>query len=235
MVELRKRLGSIRRLVRRPQPVFGHHALNDRWAIELVFPGLRHGYFVEAGACEGGLGSASRVLERNFGWNGVCVEPVDHNYQRLCQFRSCDTDPRCLYDRTGETVEFLTYDDALPLSGIRALNKNDTGPAQHDTSGTTIEKDTVSLRDLLREHHAPSTVEYLCLDVEGAEATILGAFDFDADYRILAISVEGERCDSLLAARGYVRASNPFAPRPVIDHYFLHPSVTDRLQGILMP
>jgi len=30
---------------------FGHHAQNDRWAIEIVFPALTGDFFVEAGAC----------------------------------------------------------------------------------------------------------------------------------------------------------------------------------------
>ena len=211
---------------------FGHHAQNDRWAIELVFPDLRGGYFVEAGACGGNLGSASYVLEREFEWNGICVEPLDTYYQQLIKLRHCETDNRCLSDVTGATVEFLTYAEDPARSGILALNKNDQWAEQHHATPATMTKETVTLADLLQQHSAPATIEYLCLDVEGAEGTILGAFDFEGDHRFLAISVEGNRCDDLLASRGYLRAENPFAPTP-IDHYFLHPSIADRLSAIL--
>ena len=60
-----------------------------------------------------------------------------------------------------------------------------------------IKKGTVTLADLLEQHNAPRTIHYLCLDVEGAEQTILEPFDFDGKWNILAISVEGSRCDEL--------------------------------------
>src|SRR3954463_5856437 len=103
---------------------YGHHAQNDRWAIEAVFPQLRGGFFVEAGACAGLQGSASYVLEREFGWNGICVEPVDWYYEILCERRSCQKDPRCLSGTTGAAVFFLSFPDAIPRSGILSLNKN---------------------------------------------------------------------------------------------------------------
>jgi hypothetical protein len=55
-------------------------------------------------------------------------------------------------------------------------------------------------------------MHYRCLDIEGAEPTILRAYDFAHDRRILALSVEGDRCDDLLAAQGYSHVKNPFAP-----------------------
>ena len=212
---------------------FGHHAQNDRWAIELVFPGLRGGFFVEAGACGGYLGSASYVLEREFGWNGICVEPVTEYYEGLCKRRSCATDPRCLSDTTGDLIEFLTYPGSPPRSGISALNKNGPWADAHGESGVIDSKETVTLGDLLRQHAAPPTIHYLCLDVEGAEPTILGAFDFHGDHRILALSVEGGRCDTLLSAQGYQRITNPFAERQ-IDHYFLHPSLGPKLKHLIV-
>ena len=69
---------------------FGHELQNDRWAIEAVFPNLRGGYFVEAGACGGAQRSASYVLEREFGWNGICVEPEDSYFRVLYAFWVAD-------------------------------------------------------------------------------------------------------------------------------------------------
>jgi FkbM family methyltransferase len=212
---------------------FGHHAQNDRWAIEVVFPALQGGFFVEAGACGGYLGSASIVLEREFGWKGICVEPVDEYYKGLCRRRSCATDPRCLSGTTGDLVEFLSYPDDPPRSGIRALNKNDSWAQEHGASGETTTKETVTLSDLLEQHQAPPTIHYLCLDVEGAELTILEPFDFESDRRILALSVEGGHCDALLTARGYLQVTNPFAPRR-IDHYFVHASLGTQVQDHLI-
>jgi FkbM family methyltransferase len=212
---------------------FGHHAQNDRWAIEAVFPGLRGGFFVEAGACGGYLGSASYVLEREFEWKGICVEPLDEYYKGLRKRRSCATDNRCLSDATGDFVEFLSYPEDLPRSGIRSLNKNGPWAEARDASEVRLTKETVTLSDLLEQHEAPSTIHYLCLDVEGAELTILEPFDFDADRRILALSIEGSRCDALLASRGYHRVTNPYAPDQ-IDHYFVHATLSERLRHLFI-
>ena len=188
---------------------YGHHAQNDRWAIEAVFPGLRGGFFVEAGACSGAQGSASLVLERDFGWRGICVEPVDRYFRNLKRRRACAKDNRCLAGRSGDIVEFLSYPDDLARSGIRSLNKNDTWAVEHDAKGVVSKKKTVTLTDLLDHHRAPQTINYLCLDVEGAERTILEPFDFDGKWRLLAISVEGGHCDALLTSRGYRARPEP--------------------------
>lgn len=211
---------------------YGHHAQNDRWAIEVVFPGLRGGYFVEAGACAGAQGSASYVLEREFDWNGICVEPHDGYFALLRRLRACEKDDRCLSDRTGDIVEFLSFEDDPARSGIRALNKNDAWAAERQAKGCTSTKLTVTLADLLEQHSAPPTIHYLCLDVEGAERTILEPFDFEGDRSILAISVEGGACDDLLTSRGYLRACNPHQERE-IDHYFVHPQLREPCRDIL--
>ena len=201
-----RKLGLIGRRGGDAAPVeCGHHAQNDRWVIEAVFPGLRGGFFVEAGACGGGEGSASFVLERGFDWRGICVEPGDEYFRLLQEDRTCAKDRRCLADRTGDKVEWLSYPDDLGRSGIRSLNKNGTWAEQHEARSRTATKETVTLADLLEQHDAPRTINYLGLDVEGAERTILEAFEFDGRWEILAISVEGSRCDALLAAAGTSR------------------------------
>lgn len=211
---------------------YGHHAQNDRWVTEAVFPGLRGGYFVEAGACGGAEMSASYVLERELGWNGICVEPHDAYFRSLQRGRSCGKDRRCLSGRTGDTVEFLSYAEDPARSGIRSLNKNSAWAVQRGATGVTSQKETVTLEDLLEQHDAPPTIHYLCLDVEGAERTILEPFDFDGKRRILAISVEGGTCDTLLASHGYLRVRNPYQGRE-IDHYFIRPELAAQCRDLL--
>jgi FkbM family methyltransferase len=227
--------------VRTPEPIgtsrhikFGHHAQNDRWVIEAVFPELRGGYFVEAGACGGQSGSASYVLEREFAWHGICVEPGDKYFQILQERRACEKDQRCLAARSGDIVEFLSYPDDLARSGIKTLNKNDQWAVRNNAEGVTSIKETVTLADLLDQHHAPEVVHFLCLDVEGAERHILEPFDFEGPHRLLAISIEGSKCDDLLKSRGYVQVRNPFAPDR-IDHYFLHESMREQCRALRIP
>jgi FkbM family methyltransferase len=233
----RQRGRSLRLARSRLRPVqFGHHAQNDRWIIQAVFPKLRGGFFVEAGATNGGRGSASNVLEREYAWHGICVEPVDRYFTALENGRrSCAKDNRCLADRTGDLVEFLSYPDDFARSGIKAAKKNGPWAERNHAHGVTSMKQTVTLADLLDQHDAPNIVHYLCLDVEGAEPLILEAFNFDGDYRILAISVEGPRCDALLRSHGYVQAHNQFAPKAQdFDHYFVHETVQEQCPALVL-
>ncbi len=69
---------------------------------------------------------------------------------------------------------------------------------------------TITLNDLLLEAQAPREIDYLSIDTEGSELSILQAFDFDR-WRVKLISVEHNKTPlraeihDLLAARNYRR------------------------------
>jgi FkbM family methyltransferase len=206
---------------------YWHHLLNDRWIVESVFPEFRGGYFVEAGACGGKHQSATYVLETDLGWDGICVEPADEYYRLLTQTRQCRTDGRCLWHVTGGSVPFISFPRAIPLSGVAEVNKNLEAERLAGASERTVEKQTVTLHDLLTEHGAPPTIHYLCLDIEGAERTVLEAFDFKSGpHRVLAASIEGHLCDDLMRDAGYVRATNAFTTEQY-ERYFLSPELAE--------
>jgi FkbM family methyltransferase len=205
---------------------YWHQLLNDRWIVESVFPGLRGGYFVEAGACAGKHQSATYVLETELGWDGICVEPAEEYYRLLVRTRRCQTDDRCLWHRTGESVPFTSFPGDAARSGIAEVNKNLEAQRSAGASERTVHKQTVTLHDLLAAHGAPPVIHYICLDIEGAERRVLEAFDFRGDYRVLALSVEGHLCDDLMRDAGYVRATNRFTGER-FERYFLHPELAE--------
>jgi FkbM family methyltransferase len=211
---------------------YWHLLLNDRWAIESVFKGLRGGFFVEAGAANGVYGSASLVLERKFDWSGICCEPIDAYQEQLRKWRTCEVDDRCLWSSSGETLTFTHFPTLSGLSGIEGVNKNEIALHKEGTEAERVQKETVTLHDLLEQHGAPETIHYICLDVEGAERPVLEAFDFAGPYRVLAISIEGRSCDDLMAAAGYRRVKNPFSEKD-FERYFVHPSLEDEVRDLL--
>jgi hypothetical protein len=188
----------------------------DRWIIEEVFPGKRGGFFVEIGAGDGVFLSNTYVLEKEFGWSGICVEPgVRH--EALRRNRRCAVDAACVAGQSGCRVEFLAATLDV-LSGIRGLIDC------HRPEGTVVEKETVSLADLLRRHRAPRHIDYLSLDVEGAEWAILEPFPI-GEYTFGALTVEHNyvepkrtRIYERLAAHGYVRVDHAHVPHPGFAH-----------------
>jgi hypothetical protein len=75
--------------------------------IALSFSGCkRNGYFVEIGACDGKFLSNTYLLEKEFGWTGIVVEPARVWEHDLHQNRSCLIDTRCVWPKSNQSIQF---------------------------------------------------------------------------------------------------------------------------------
>jgi FkbM family methyltransferase len=180
------------------QDVFVLHVLNNK----------RNGFFIEFGATNGVSMSNTYMLEKEYGWKGILAEPAIVWQADLKNNRAALIDNRCVWNRTGETLQF--FETAEPeLSTINTYSDSDF---HSDTRKEKISYDvkTISLYDLLQEHNAPKNIDYLSIDTEGSEFEILEAFDFSA-YDIKVITAEHnftpyrEKIFDLLTAKGYKR------------------------------
>ncbi len=88
----------------------------DRFVITTL-GGVRGGFFLDSGASDGVSVSNTLALERDFGWDGICVEPNDLMFEQLVRNRRCRCVNCCLYDRPGD-VAFV--ERAQTLGGILA-------------------------------------------------------------------------------------------------------------------
>lgn len=211
-----------------PPLAYRHDLGNDRWIVEKVFPGLRGGFFIEAGATNGISGSATFTLERRLGWTGILVETIPVQFERLADFRPASRhDNRALWRTSGETLSFSWFPTRAGRSGLTETNWH-RDKLVRDTAEEILQVETVTLADLLVQHAAPPVIDYLCLDIEGAEHHVLGAFDFHGPHKIRALSVEGHSSDPILRAAGYLPATNPFTD-VAFETYWLHPDLADRL------
>jgi FkbM family methyltransferase len=203
-----------------------HQLYNDRWIAELVFPGLEDGFFVEAGALGGKWGTATYVLETELRWKGICVEPSEEKFAELERNRKASKlDRRLLYSRSEETKEFVFFRERPAYSGISEhLRKTMKDQVASSPESVVSTKTTITLKDLLDFHHAPKVVHYVCLDTEGSEFEILRNFPFGSPYELLAVSIEGHSCDSLMLRNGYIPVRNPYHDKEY-ERYFLHPRI----------
>jgi FkbM family methyltransferase len=138
----------------------------------------KNGFFIEAGASDGIELSNTYLLEKDYNWTGICIEPIFKNYEKLIINRPkslCYND--AIYNESGLILHFdiAICDDKL--SGIS--NHIDTHKSYIDKNKNTITVNTVSLLDLLDKSNAPKFIEYLSLDTEGSEYEILKNFNFD--------------------------------------------------------
>jgi FkbM family methyltransferase len=163
----------------------------------------RDGYFVEFGATDGKGLSNTYLLEKEFGWNGILVEPARSFHDSLRRNRKSEIDTRAVWSETGLTVLFAENPQPY-LSAIEEPTK------RASRSRHPYEVETVSLPDLLKHYRAPTHIDYLSIDVEGSELNILKSCDFQK-YRFGVITVEHsyrkDRSEifKLLTSNGYRR------------------------------
>lgn len=174
----------------------------------------KNGFFVEFGVCDGVNLSNTYLLETDFDWNGIVAEAIPEQFSKVQQNRKCKVDNRAVFHTTGQTVDFRIVKDAFDVSGISHTLENDENAKLRETNYETIEVKTVSLNDLLSQHDAPYHIDYLSVDTEGSELSILSSFDF-TQHKIDIISVEHNYIEEnrnsifeLLTSKGYVRISN---------------------------
>lgn len=173
--------------------------------------------------------SNSHMLEYRFGWKGICAEPAQSWHESLRRNRPNTTiDTRCVWSESGQRLKFMEA-VSKELSTLETFNHAD-GRAKARRDARAYEVETISLNDLLDQHHAPADFDYLSIDTEGSELAILQTFDLKR-YRPKVITVEHNYAPSrngilaLLSSHGYQRVLPEIS---MFDDWYL-------AQGIELP
>lgn len=147
-----------------------------------MFP--KPGYFVDVGAADAQNISNTVSLEQH-GWRGICIDPFPRNFETR---PSCILEPVAVYSSETE-VDFLHSDRGSDIGGI----EKHLGLTRHSVlSFPDVEKikvQTALLQNLLVKHDAPPFIEYLNLDIEGAELEVLRVFPFNK-YTFGCLTIE---------------------------------------------
>jgi FkbM family methyltransferase len=183
----------------------------DKWVMETAFPGLRGGVFVDIGAHDGISFSNTYVLERSMGWTGLAIEPMPDVCDRLERNRRCLKVRGCIggFNGTAAFLRISGYSEML--SGlVDQYDPRHLERIRHEVSahGGTLEEIQVPCfrLDALLAEHGLRAVDYLSLDVEGAEYEILKNIDFaKIDVRLWGIenNYRDPRIPKLMGENGY--------------------------------
>lgn len=174
------------------------------------------GYYVELGANDGVTQSNSLYFEKYRNWRGLLVEPSPQNFLKCKKNRSSQNSIYCAacvssdYDQ-----EFVRIAYSNLMSTPISLDSDIVDPRAHAQLGNQFLRDgevmfeygavARTLDSLLQEASAPNRIDFLSLDVEGAELEVLKGVDHQA-YRFKNILVECrnfKRMDSYLTQNGY--------------------------------
>lgn len=192
LLSLRETLGLVR---------FPSQIGQDKWVLETVFPGVVDGFFVDVGSADGTLASNTKALEQR-GWTGICIDPFPtHMEGRVCRMLE-----EVVFSEAGRSVEFQVSEE---LSGIKDTLGVWKGRA---LKGRTVVFTTTTLAEILARTNAPPFIQFVSLDIEGAELEALKGFPFDR-HRIGALAIEHndeepKRSDiqALMKRHGYRRS-----------------------------
>jgi FkbM family methyltransferase len=184
------------------------------------------GFFVEFGATDGIALSNTYLLETEFGWSGILVEPANSWHGELRKNRKVIIDTRCVY---GESGAFVDFDETRmkEYSTISEFSKGD-GHSFIRVLPNRYKVETVSLLDLLDQHGAPPRIDLITIDTEGSEFEILKAFEFDKySFGVMCVehnfTANREKTFSLLSSKGYRRVLTELS---LFDDWYVNTVIT---------
>ena len=192
----------------------------DRWVIFEVLPMKEFGYFLDLAAADGITHSNTYVLEKHFGWGGLCIEPNPVFYKRLLENRDCLADASVVSDKR-EVLDFRI--DNGQLGGIVAddTDNNLITRGKQLPNATIIRLQAKTINEILADNEVPNIIDYFSLDAEGSEERIITTLDFDS-YQFKCITIERptELINEVLFDNGYI-----FVRNVKFDSYYVHPLI----------
>jgi len=175
-----------------------------------------NGYFVELGANDGIAQSNTNFLERSLSWRGVLIEPTPTLFKRLVSNRATKNSffnvACCSFEYKSPIME-LIYGDLMTISIIQGLDvdieSHQKKAKKYLSYGDSEFKFTAPakpLNEILAFSNSPKLIDFLSLDVEGAEYEVLLGINFkEYNFKYILVESRGiERIVTLLASHGYV-------------------------------
>lgn len=183
----------------------------------------RDGYFVEIGVGDGTVYSNTRLLEQELGWKGILAEPALMFHDRIASSRTAILDRRAVSDETGNVLTFEQDDAMGELSGLADQR---VSRGVQDVSSYKVE--TVRLDDLLDEHQAPDEIDYVSIDTEGSELSVLSGLSM-SKRKVSFFTVEHNfdahrmnKYDEIMGRAGYRKIVPHLSS---FDYWYVHPDL----------
>ncbi len=159
-------------------------------------------YFVDLASNDAIRKSNTLLLEQN-GWEGLCMEPNPIYWYGLASLRRCtvvgafvggEEDGKEINVRLSTGVSGGIVEDGI------------TSP-QNANKAAEEKRNVVSITTVFKETNVPEVIDYLSLDVEGAESFVMQSFPWD-HYKFKFMTIEGVKEDLSLKLneQGYFMA-----------------------------
>ena len=157
----------------------------------------RGGYFIDLAANDWQKDSNTYALETFDDWNGLCVEPNDVYWSGLVK-RKCTLVAAVVGGAANEIVKFASTKGGL--GGIVAANMDNALEVNN-----LKEFYTTTIDSIFSTFDVPDAIDYLSLDIEGAESVVFPLLPFHTHaIHIMTIERPKEDVRAMLKAQKYV-------------------------------
>ena len=165
--------------------MFNSQDNQDKFLETNIFKGYKNGFYVDVGAHDGITINNTLYFEKNNNWTGINIEPIKKVFDNLVINRQNNINLNCaVCNNDGETDFFSNTGYTEMISGIkdnfdiRHLNRLQHENKQYGSTTELIKVNTKKLETILNENNI-SHINYLSIDVEGAEFEVIKSINFD--------------------------------------------------------
>ena len=199
----------------------------DEYLETHIFKGYKNGFFMDIGSHDGKSLNNTLYFEENNNWTGVNVEPMKKAYNDLLVNRPNCININCaVYNNDGNTEFICNTGYTQMLSGIkdtfdkRHMIRLKRENAKYGSTTDILEVETKKIETICDSHQI-SHINYLSIDVEGAEFEVIKSINFDKLY-IDVIGFENNYNDSAMPIIKYLEERNYIVIHNSLDILMIH-------------
>lgn len=146
--------------------------------------------------------SNTYLLEKH-GWDGICLEPNPIYWYDLASYRTCTIVGAFVggtQEGDGKEVDVrLGNGDTGATGGIVGRGMDNKWKKESD-----VKRNIVSIKTVFQQTNVPNMIDYLSLDVEGAETLVMDKFSWDLyTFKFLTIERPKDDLKNMLYLNGY--------------------------------
>ena len=199
----------------------------DMYLENNIFKNYKNGFYVDVGAHDGLSINNTLYFEKNNNWTGINIEPIKKVFDKLVNNRPNNINLNCAVCNNDGQTEFLCNTGYTEMiSGIkhtfdhRHMQRLQNENNQMGSTTEVINVNTKKLETIFNENNV-SHINYLSIDVEGAEFEVIKSINFDKVF-IDVIGFENNFYDSGVPIVEYLENKNFIVIHRSLDIFMIN-------------